>query len=166
MKRIISGLLLLAACGGSGGSPEAVFGAAKKAAQSKDYRGLFNCMDPDKSDQLVLGSVMIVGFATMNNKSAEAEVEAVMKKHNVAKDGGEAAIKNVKDKPGLFADLMSIVEKHSKESAANMKVDGDLKDVKIDGDTAKGDLVKSDGSKTPMTFVRKNGRWYLSPGMK
>lgn len=178
MRRSIAAavaLALLASCGKGGGStPEAAYNNAKQAVQDKNWRGLYNACDPEAVEVLILGSMMGAGFATMSNKDAKAELDEITKKHglpeNKAPMGGgdmkaaaKEALKDVKDKPGLFADLMAFMEKHMKDQGGmKNEMTGDIKDVKIEGETAKGTVTRADGKSSEIRFVRRNGLWYLS----
>ena len=135
----------------------------KKAFESKDWGGAFDQFDPSKSDQLVLGGLMMAAFSCMSNKAAEPELKELTKKHGVAENPGKDSLKEVKDLRGLFVDLMKFTEKHSKPGEeAKMEVSGELKDVTIDGDKAKGTFTKKDGKTETMIFIRLGGRWYIS----
>ncbi len=165
MKRLLPALLFLAACG-SANSPQGTFDAAKKAVESKNWRGFYNCCDPENASMMVMAGVMMAGFSVINNKPAEEELNAIMKKHGIADDkkkDPKETMKDVKDPGALFEELMKFSDKHSKpgEQAA-LEVTGDLKDVKIDGDRASGTMTKKDGKTDTMKFVRRAGRWYIA----
>lgn len=168
-------LLALAACSRPGGSsPEDVFEKAKSASEKKDWKTLYACFDPQESDSVLFAFVMVAGFATMGNEAGAKEIEAICQKHGVKKGDGSGlgskeaqkkaaadAFSGVKDKPALFADLMTAVEKYAKEGSVTI-VKGTLKDVKTDGDKATATMDKGDGKTDTMKFIRRDGRWYFA----
>lgn len=175
-------LCLAAGCGGGGGeggdSPEDVFAKIKSSFESGDYDVTFRCMAPDGRDGMLFGMMIVLGFSTMGDEDATTEVENILKKHGAKVDededeeegidlGDEAKMKeavakifkDVKNKPALFKDLMKALEKHSDESESPVPKDAELKDVKIEGDTATGTISSEDGEEEA-EFVKQNGRWY------
>ena len=185
MNRIVSvALVALVACGGGKGgasSPQDVYDSAKSAAASKNWKALFQTIDPEKSDLMLFAVVMGASFSTMGNAEAQKELEPMLAKHGLdpkakpnmsGKEGPESAakeaFKNVKDKPALFAEVMAFTEKNSK-GKDSMKMPFDnatLKDVKIDGEKATGTSTQADGKTTPMHFVKRAGSWYISMQME
>ena len=176
-------LTVLVACGGGGGgssTPEGVFEKAKSAAKSKDWRTVYSCFNPQESDLFLFGMLMGASFSTMSDKDVAKELESIQTKHGLKEhpdmksmggsdpsnrnDMAKEAVKDVKDKPGLFDDLMRFMEKQGKGGAAfeSKFVDVTLKDVKITGETATGQIVVADGKSRPTAFVRHEGAWYLS----
>jgi len=165
--------VLLVGCGGSNSSPEAVFGAAKKAAETKDWKGFYGCCDPENALQMLAGMVMAAGFSVMQDKEGEKELKELLRRHGLESDKPSAMkgdskpdLATVKDPAACFGDLMAFCEKKSKSADMNtmMRLQGDLTDVKIDGDKATGTVALKNGPKTPIAFVRLNGSWYLSEG--
>lgn len=99
-------------CGGATKyeSPQAVYDAAKAAAEAKDTHKLFACLTPESQDLLVgvmaMGSVMAremaVGFASMGGDAAKAEAEKkfapldeVLSKHGVSAADLEKQSENI-----------------------------------------------------------------------
>ena len=170
---VVAAVMALAACGkaGAGSTPEETYENMKAAMKSKDWKAMYGCMDPEKVDD-ALGMMAMGGtMMSMSKEDAKKELAAIFEKHKFTapKDGqGDAkgALKGVSDKAGLFADLMGFMEKHSPENAGfRDKITGStLKDVKIEGDNATAKSVSADGKdEQAMKFVRRTGRWYLSP---
>ena len=165
--------VLLAGCGGSNSSPEAVFNAAKKAAETKDWKAFYGCCDPENAKQLLAGMAMAAGFSVAQDKEGEKELKEIFRRHGLdpgkqasMKGDSKSDLASVKDPAACFQDLMTFCEKKAKGSDANtmMHLQGDLADVKIDGDKATGTLTTKGGQKGPIAFVRLNGSWYLSEG--
>ena len=171
MRRFAASLVLLAACGPSAASPEAVFNTAKQAGQSKDWRTFYACFDPEKAPEMLLGIIMMAGFATMNDKEGEKELNSILARHNFdpekQKSSGmgdaKQAVAAIKDPPGLFQELMSFSEKKTKKGGqATMDIQGDLTDLKVDGDKASATIAMKEGKKMPLHFVRRGGSWYVT----
>jgi hypothetical protein len=165
--------VVLVGCGASNSSPEAVFGAAKKAAESKDWKTFYGCCDPENARQMLAGLVMAAGFTVMQDKEGEKEFKELLHRHGLESDKAASMkgdskpdLASVKDPAGCFGDLMAFCEKKSKGADVNtmIRLQGDLSDVKIDGDKATGTLTLKNGPKTPIAFVRISGSWYLSEG--
>ncbi|MHC4914367.1 MAG: DUF4878 domain-containing protein [Planctomycetota bacterium] len=177
-------LVVCPGCGSDGGgsTPEATFNAMKAAADAKDMRKFMKCLTPESQDMMVGGVVAVAVMTTemakaMGGKS-DADMEALLKKHNVSgadvkamnPSSMEAGMKQlaakVKDKPGFMADFAALAEKKGKKEGVAMTggAEGTLKDVKITGDTAKGTVVTTkDGKETTDTieFRKVDGRWLI-----
>lgn len=175
MKKILAILvpLLGAACGGSGGSPEAVFEAAKKSIESKDWKGFYGCVDPEKAHEMLVGAVFMASFSVMQDKDGQKQVEEIGKRHGCDLSSGPGApkgdpkelLKGAKDPAGFFSDLMTFADAKSKPGEkSHLAISGQLSDVKIEGDRATGSMTQKDGKKDTMNFTRRGGSWYLSPG--
>lgn len=173
MRLVVAAALLLAGCGGSNSSPEAVFEAAKKAVESKDWKGFYQCCDPEKAPEMIMGGLMMAGFSVMQDKEGEKELNEISRRHGfdpenkgaMAKGNPKEVLKSVKDPAGFFHDLMTFSSRKSKKGEEpKMDVTGQLTDVKIQGESATGTLTTKDGKKTPTRFVRRDGSWYISPG--
>jgi hypothetical protein len=173
MRILAAAVVFLVGCGGSNSSPEAVFNSAKKAGESKDWKAMYGCFDPEKGPELLGGMLMMAGFSVMQDKEAEKELNALCVRHGFDPDKqkGSAmgdpkdALKSVKDPAGFFHDLITFSEKKSKKGEApKMDMGGELSDLKTEGDKATGNVVTKDGKKKPIAFVRRNGAWYLTQG--
>ncbi|HLF95322.1 MAG TPA: hypothetical protein VJB14_17780 [Planctomycetota bacterium] len=165
--------IVLASCGGSGGSPEAVFESAKKAVESKDWKGFYACVDPEKAQEMVVGALFMASFSVMQDKDGQKQVEEIGKRHGCDLSSGPGAakgdpkemLKSVKDPAGFFNDLMTFSDAKSKPGEkTHLAISGQLADVKVQGDTATGSMTTKEGKKDTMNFVRRGGSWYLSPG--
>ncbi len=77
----------------------------------------------------------------------------------------EEMLKAVKDPAGFIRDLMTVVDKRSKEGEdPRLGIRGELADLKVQGDSATGSMTPKAGKKGTMSFVRCGGTWTLSPG--
>lgn len=165
--------IVLWGCGGSGGSPEAVFEAAKKSVESKDWKGFYACVDPEKSHEMLVAALFMASLSVMQDKPGETELEEIGKRHGYdlkagapsSKGDPKEILKAVKDPAGFFLELMTFADKRSKEGEKpHLAISGQLTDVKIQGDAATGSMTRKEGKKDTMNFVRRGGSWYLSPG--
>jgi len=160
-----------------GDTPQAVFDRAKSAIAKKDNADFFVCIAPADRDMAVFMFMFMGGMSTMGNADAKKEYEALLKKHGVPeqKEGEgpdmndkakmkEALAKmyaNVKDKKALFVELCAFTDKHAKDKDTMLGADTSLKDVKEEGNTAKGKIAKKDGKESPIEFAKQDGRWFM-----
>src|SRR5882724_6422491 len=99
MKRLIVIPLLLICVGltgcGKGGasSPQAVFDRATKAAEKGEWKTFYECIDPEKSDLLLLAMTFGGEIESKNDKNAEAEFRAICTRHGIG---------DLKNQPGLM----------------------------------------------------------------
>ena len=73
----------------------------------------------------------------------------------------------IKDKPAFIADMLDALEEMGSEESKGMSLgDATLKDVKIDGDTAKGTIVKKGDKEEPIHFQKIDGGWLVELPME
>jgi hypothetical protein len=180
-------VLMIAGCGGSDDSPEAVFATAKKAAENKDYEKFAQCLTPESQETLAGGLVfagtMIKAFAGLgeqdeNQKKALAEIDEILKKHGLDPEkldegppeeatSPEEAIaalgKKIDDKAAFIGDMMKAMESLD-ESEGAPAVAGELVDLKITDDKATATVVhKEDGKeqREPIEFRKLSDGWRI-----
>jgi hypothetical protein len=169
-------------------TPQAVFEAAKTAAKKKDMRTFVGCLTPDSqklfTGQLVLAGVLTKAFAGLDPSGKLKEVvkpiddlmakhgltEEALKKFKPSKDPKEtgkamrAMADLIKDRTGFCVEIAALFEKSMPKKGKAAFENEELKDVKIDGDKAKGVLVSKDGEKerkVPIDFAKIGGGWKL-----
>ena len=169
---------------GKGGakSPKAAFAKVKKAASNEDWEGLFVMLTKEPQNKMLAG--MLLGAAittapigTKANPGKKDKLEAILKKHGVSdmKSGSKggnpkdlmsemaAKLDGVKDRPGLFSDLMKFLEENSLRQDRHEVISMD--NLKEDGDKATATIVlKNQAGKTIKENVelhRVDGRWYF-----
>lgn len=175
----------LVGCSGSK-SPEQVFADFKDAADKKDYKRMVGHLTDESQEMMVGGLVFVGGFAAAfgdmpggppDAKESSKKITDVMKKHGVGEDAlknkpkgdnkdPEAAMKElaalVKDKPGFIADMLAALPKKGSEGFdITFK---DLKNLKVEGDTATGTVTQVSNGKDkeePIKFVKKGGVWKI-----
>jgi hypothetical protein len=164
-------LLLLAAsgCGKSGKTPEQVFNEMVEAAKNEDGKALMATLTKD-SQKVITGTMVI---AMMNMK----EGEEVLKKYAINVDlvgekmgGGDpkTIMKSmrdvadlVKDAPGFVHDTIPVMKKvDPKKSPATGMSGAKIKDVKVDGDKAKG-TAEIEGQTFELPFLKEDGTWKI-----
>jgi hypothetical protein len=179
-RRITANVLLLglAACV-SGcdiakySSPQATFEASKAAFKANDWKGVWDCYTPDSLTPL---AGMLAAGGSLGGREKAAPV---FEKHGVVmpeldamrsalKSGkslnqvGEDLVKNVRDKGQFIVDMNQALLDPDKDSPATViEVDAQLRDVKIDGDSATSLVVSDDGSSMPLRFKRIGGQWKM-----
>jgi hypothetical protein len=183
---LMAGVLgTLVGCSGSK-TPEQVFADFKDAADKKDYKRMVSHLTNESQDMMAGGLVFVGSFAAgmgeMPGGSAEAKesskkIADVLKKHGVGEDAlktkpkvekqdPEAAMKElaalVKDKPGFIADMLAALPQKGGEGFdVTFK---DLKNLKVEGDTATGTVTQVSNGKdkeSPIKFVKKGGVWKI-----
>ncbi len=185
--------LMAPGCGKSGGTthatPEDVFKAAKAATDKEDWKGFCDCLTDDSRDTFAGGmafaGAMMKAFGGLGGKDLQAKlkpIDDVFNKHGLTEEalkktpGGGAekdmakAMKElvapVKDKSAFVADMLAALkqagEGKGKDSGPFPK-DAVLKDLKIDGNTAKGVIVtKQGGEKSePIEFRKVGAGWKI-----
>jgi hypothetical protein len=187
MKRLIFAAFLLVCVGLTGcsksgsSSPQAVFDRASAAAAKSDWKTVYECMDPDKSDQLLFGMTFMSALASMADKKSESEFHDICTRHGVVEMKGKAALPlndhakmeqaahemfaKVSDKTAYYADLMAFLANRPGIQIGK-EFSGTLKDVKETGDTATATLAKLDGKTQTLKFVKRSKGWYFDPTMK
>jgi Domain of unknown function (DUF4878) len=168
-------------------SPQDVFDAAQSAIKKDDYKAFFGMVTPDSqkmmAGQLVLMGAMIKRFADLDPSGKAKEmlkpIDELMTKHGVTEEAlkkvkpdtdkskaSRAMGDLVKDRPGFVAGMMKILDKNTPPGKEKSKPfqDAELKDVKVEGDKAKGTVVtKKDDKekKEPIEFVKIGDSWKI-----
>lgn len=179
-RRITALVLLpgLAACVtgcdiGKYSSPQATFEASKAAFKANDWKGVWDCYTPESLTPLA------AMLATGGSLGGREEAAPVFEKHGVVmpeldavtsalRSGksldqvGKDLVKNVRDKGQFIVDMNEALRDPDEDSPATViEVDAQLRDVKIDGDSATGLVVSDDGNSMPLTFKRIGGQWKM-----
>ena len=175
-------VLLLAGCGRSYTSPEAVFTACNDAAKNKDWGTFFNCLSEESQVKMtgdfVMAGAMTTGVKDLpklgNSDSDPAElvkkIQSIMKKHGLTeekieslKKGGPSKLaeiaKSVSNKKGFVTSMMAVMNKFG-NNQEQLNKDQKLSNVKIEGDKAVG-TVTVDGRENPAHFIKENGSWKI-----
>ncbi|HEY2882834.1 MAG TPA: hypothetical protein VGJ15_10380 [Pirellulales bacterium] len=181
-------LTLLVFCTGcdtgktSNSTPRAAFDAFKGALLEKDFPRAFDQFTPD-TQPLVLGLLAFCdGIEAENDPVCSEQLKKATEKYHLTmysfvyeSHGTEAdhrkiwnkAVESVKDKPGLFAELLQVIENTSQSkdrSVAKQFGNAELRDVQQSGDTATGILNTTwDGQPRSIKigFERVNGNWLI-----
>jgi len=178
------------------GSPNEVLDAAAAAAKSEDWAAFSQCLTNESRDafagMLVFGATFAKAFAEFDKEKGKEMTKGIddaLQKHGITEerlkemqkdaplkgDQKEASkafaklVEPVKDKGAFIADLMAALKKLGKPGQEGPMLEGELKDVKIDGDTAKGTFVRKtkDGQdkKEPIEFRKVGGSWKIQLSM-
>jgi hypothetical protein len=146
---------------------------------------MFRNVDPEQRVLLLLTawhSASVIHMTLHGDQSAyierqEKELSDLCVRHGIAvtkesetvpmydagllKEYAKRKFEAVKDAEALFEDCMNLQDKRSPISATLKELS--LRDVVIDGDSARGVLVDSRlGDKVPVVFARRGLRWYVS----
>ena len=168
-------LLLLGATLGCGSSqyatPEAIFEAAKVAAEKENYTAFCDCLTPDGRDEMAVRFVLIgillkrVPEEGPDAKKANfqaAKITAVMKKHGLTKKtvpeidlffaaNEEESRKEllklaspITDRPAFIADFFGALKEIAGKSDLRLiEKNAKLEDLDIQGDTATATIVQT-----------------------
>lgn len=187
---LAAGLVTFAVgCGGGGAAtPEEAFKNAQAAVEKEDWKTFCGTMTAESQDVfaggMAMGGMMMQAFAGLGGEEGAAEAKKigeVLAKHGITEEfgkkieddetikGPEEAMKKmlepVKDKPQFVADMMAAFKgmKGMKDQNPVNKT-ATLKDVKIDGDTAKATIEATIDGKTsssPIAFKKVDGKWLM-----
>lgn len=164
---------LLTGCGGPAAqgseSPEAVCLKIKESIEKKDMGGFYDCLTEESQDVMVGSMIMVKSMMAMASAMGGPEaaqefapIDAVMEKHGVTNEAIAAAAPNqmammedpasvakaadiVADKRAFVTEVYAAMDKAGKGGDLSSKLNGELKDMKIEGDTATAKLVTADG---------------------
>jgi hypothetical protein len=165
-------------------SPEKIFEGLKKVLyEDGSVSETLKFVIPDERCIMAMGLDMFSGMVFMGmdeeaKKKAEAELADIRKTHKIPEKKGEidpAALQDPEKMKALgaemyagvdivayLADLTAFMGKHSDKASEKPKNAATaLKDVKVEGDEAKGTLEFADGSTKAVTFKKIDGRWYI-----
>lgn len=162
-------------------SPEAAFKAFQAAIEEKEWEQAANCMTSDAQSAIAMLLTIPVSMMAAFDEAKQPEIEALLAKHglnvNEGPPGGSGADqatavrafgKQIKDKPAFIAELIEWLDKNDDDadgdSVFSAMGDGDLGDVKINGDAATAVLTFVENGRTetqPMEFKKENGGWLL-----
>jgi hypothetical protein len=181
------GLLTGCSGGGAGGAtPDETFKNAQAAAEKNDYKTFMSTMTPESQDtyagMVAFGGAMVQAFAGLGGPEGAEDakkVKEVLDKHGLTEEslkkadptaadpiaGMKSLVEPVKDKPAFVADMMAVMKstKDFKDRSPLQK-GATLKDVKIDGDSAKGTIetdVEGKKESSPIDFKKVDGKWLI-----
>jgi len=177
-------------------TPQDVFDAFVVAGQKDDHKTVAALLAPQaQKDVAAILAILIGADRPMLEESKEEDAQKLLKtfkpvydtmdKHGVtvkvlekvkkSKDKKEmekskkAVLAVIKDPEAFIVDVMTAVDKLG-FGGEKAKTKEELKDLKIDGDKAKGTLVrttkfedKESVKKEPIEFVKINGSWRVIP---
>jgi hypothetical protein len=163
-----------------GSTPEKAFNGLKDTMADGKMKGaMLKWIAPDERYSLVFGmffgAAMMAGF----DEKLKPDFEALAKKHKLPLDlegENEFNMEDMNDKAkvrafasklfkdttlaALFDDLAAIMEKGDGGEGKEKTPTG-VKDIKIEGDKAKGTMSFSDGKSEPIHFVKIDGAWFV-----
>jgi hypothetical protein len=177
---------------GAHATPEDVFKTAKAAADKEDWKGFCDCLTDDSRDTFAGGmafaGVMMKAFGELGGKEAGAKlkpIDDVLTKHGLTEEnlkkmekgpplGAEKdmakAMKElvapVKDRSAFVADMVAALKQVGEKGKDQppFPKDAVLKDVKIDGDSAKAMVVSQQGGaerSEPIEFRKVGAGWKI-----
>ena len=174
-------------------SPEATWTAVKAANAAGDHKAFLSCFSPAYQKAMASRfayTALQMQFMVGGSRQRDAEIKAqsksfldVLTKHGLTPDATKQFKSNhdraqdeknidalaglIKDPVTLYADLRAVLAKvQPKSERPSTEFEGDLTEVRIDGDKATAVLVLMDRGeqmKAPIKFVRVNGKWKLAP---
>ncbi len=171
-----------------GATPQETFDAAVAATKKEDWKGLCGLMTKDSQDMMAggvaMGGMMMQAVFELGGEDEQAaakKVMAALQKHGLTEkfmkeleddesiespeEGMKKIVTPIKNRPQFIADMMAAFK-----GAKGFDVDdnplagGTLKNLKIDGDSAKGTIeFERDGEKKsePVAFKKVGGKWLM-----
>ncbi|MCP4130980.1 MAG: hypothetical protein GY754_08370 [bacterium] len=166
--------------GGSAGAatPEDLF-AKMKGIDQKKMSAITDFVAPDElallAFSLDMGTAMLTAFS--KDKTVTADYKKIREKYKLP-DTSKTKL-NIKDPAsvekyanenyakidikGFLTDIEKIMEKASPGTMKGEEITyAELKDVKTEGDKATGTAVLGNKKTEKLTFLKVNGKWYLS----
>lgn len=151
-------------------TPQAVFASFATATKSKDWKATMVLLTPESQSMFAAGMIIGASFMTMGDETKEKGLQALLQKHGINMDeeppagdedaGPEALTRPIKDLPAFVAEITAWMDEQGKGSDSGFPELGELSDVTIDGDSAKG-KVSTDGGPQPIEFRRVGGTWLI-----
>jgi hypothetical protein len=155
-------------------SPEAAFRGYQVAAKKGDFVIALQCM-AEESQTVMTGSIVIRAIQ-MGRRHEETRLilEQVFQKYGIdhaAKPSEDLdltdqiaylkwAAEPVVDKPQCVGSLCNLFKALGKMSGEIPMADGELKNLKVEGDAATA-VVSSRQGETPLEFVKESGSWRI-----
>ena len=168
--------VVAAGCANDGGdSPENVFSKLQNAIRHEDYHTAYGCYTADAQDRVVAQQVILASITGNSNSNPSPEMQDLFEKYRLQKvvDNVQDTIREnpgesfkeiaskIDNKRQFFCDFMDVMNSSSNVKRTD-KLEGQLKDVQIDNETATGVIVSKNGQLT-VKFAKENGRWKINP---
>lgn len=163
---------------GGAKSPQAAFEKLKASANGRDYRSLFQVLTTPSQDKMLVGVLIgsglsLVPVGTKARPGKKKELDAIFDKHGVKDSAKPTGISDpmkmmeqmskelaeVKDRAGLFDDLMKYLERSNLGQKHYEVVS--LENLKQNGKRATGTVVMKGHPKRPVEFHEIDGLWYV-----
>ncbi|HZZ28307.1 MAG TPA: hypothetical protein VFE46_09930 [Pirellulales bacterium] len=164
-------------------TPEAAFKRYKTAMASKDYKSAYSQMTPESQDIMLGAMAMTLNMIAAIDQSKEPDIRKIREKYGlknldlstVGPNTDQNAmfkqlIAEVKDKPACLAEIITWIDNnaHDKEQADQAAFgligDGELINVKIDGENAAGTVQSKTGGTEKadqVKFKKADGKWLI-----
>ncbi len=172
--------LLLPGCGSKGGAstPQALF-EEMKGKNPDNFSEIVDFIAPDELPVMTFSMDIMAAFMTgfSKDKTLKTKYEAIRKKYSLPEvdkkmamkmNDTEAVMKYAAEKyaqvdhANFLKDIQGLVDKTPGKKTKKEKIYAELKDVKIEGDTATGIVVDKNKKQDKVTFKKVNGKWYIS----
>ncbi|MDA7977569.1 MAG: hypothetical protein MPJ50_02225 [Pirellulales bacterium] len=180
--------IFLTGCGNSpgGSSPDAAFNNFKTAVGNDDWETAIAQLTNESQDMMASGMVMMAAFASISfdedeAKANEESFKSLLASHGLDKaelddnasfasedptGGMSELMAPVKNKPAFIADLIKWIDERSDDDGGMMDevINGQLKNVEVDGETAKGVIAMTkdgEANEEPVEFRKINGKWFI-----
>ena len=159
-------------------SPQEAFDAASAAAKKEDWATFAYCLTDTSRDRFIGVLVLYAADGAFGKEKEKFKpIADVLAKYGITaeaaknafgkKDGLKKLVEPIKDKNAFFVEFMAAEKKVEPDEAkrATEILKGELKDVTIDGEKAKGKLTsKGPGGKTreeKIAFEKVGGGWKI-----
>ncbi len=178
MRPMLSAIvcLLLIGCGPG---PKQTFERARAAEAKRDFHGFASCLTPDKLDVMNARTCAMIVTVSMlsEDKQMRQDLLPLLEKHGLeiliqrGEQPGDSLFKRVKDKPRLYADMMTFMVEHRKKGTRLPRVRqtlGSLTELKTKGESAVGTVVVTRNgkeSRNKIHFKKINGKWLIDPDL-
>ena len=139
-------------------SPESVFEAFASAGKEGQWEKFANTLTPESQEMFATIMMFPASMLAATDKAAENEINSILESHGIdAEDeSAEPDLGQIENIAGFISDLMAVLAKQDNGESKFAIPNGDLKDVKIEDDTATAMLDDE-----PIEFKKIDGGWLV-----
>lgn len=133
----------------------------------RDWKTYYAAWDPENTDRALLAAYMAASASTAENPAAERELTSILKKHGVQdvpeeRNALQKLFAPVQDRPAFYTEVMNLAARELKAKGTPLKgLEGAIQNVSIQGDRATATNERPDGTTRGLSFIRRNGTWFL-----
>ena len=155
-------------------TPEECMKIVQQAAEAGNWGQVYDCLTEKAQKRMSLAVIFVLEPVRKSGPEGKAKVEALMEAHGQGKEAGKNRKRSTDmdedfdivagmttDRKGFFVDGLKLLAQHDPKSAvlARFMFRGELKDVKVTGDTAAGTWTPTGERTDKALFKNTDGGW-------